>query len=142
MSLEKSQKIVKVLGILSIISAVLGIIAAIGMFGLTGLGAASLDTAAIDEETAGSLVGLGLIGVVILASAIVELLQGIFSLRAAKDASKATPLWVISIISVVFSVISLINSFGSGTQEIFSAIFGLAISCGIFYLANNIRKNA
>ena len=142
MCLEKSQKIVKVLGILSIISAVLGIIAAIGMFGLTGLGAASLDTAAIDEETAGSLVGLGLIGVVILASAIVELLQGIFSLRAAKDASKATPLWVISIISVVFSVISLINSFGSGTQEIFSAIFGLAISCGIFYLANNIRKNA
>ena len=142
MCLEKSQKIVKVLGILSIISAVLGIIAAIGMFGLTGLGAASLDTAAIDEETAGSLVGLGLIGVVILASAIVELLQGIFSLRAAKDASKATPLWVISIISVVFSVISLINSFGSGTQEIFSAIFGLAISCGIFYLANNIKKNA
>ena len=142
MSLEKSQKIVKVLGILSIISAVLGIIAAIGMFGLTGLGAASLDTAAIDEETAGSLVGLGLIGVVILASAIVELLQGIFSLRAAKDASKATPLWVISIISVVFSVISLINSFGSGTQGIFSAIVGLAISCGIFYLANNIRKNA
>ena len=142
MSLEKSQKIVKVLGILSIISAVLGIIAAIGMFGLTGLGAASLDTAAIDDETAGNLVGLGLIGVVILASAIVELLQGIFSLRAAKDASKATPLWVISIISVVFSVISLINSFGSGTQEIFSAIFGLAISCGIFYLANNIRKNA
>ena len=142
MSLEKSQKIVKVLGILSIISAVLGIIAAIGMFGLTGLGAASLDTAAIDEETAGSLVGLGLIGVVILVSAIVELLQGIFSLRAAKDASKPTPLWVISIISVVFSVISLINSFGSGTQEIFSAIFGLAISCGIFYLANNIKKNA
>ena len=53
-----------------------------------------------------------------------------------------TPLWVISIISVVFSVISLINSFGSGTQEIFSAIFGLVISCGIFCLANNIRKNA
>ena len=142
MSLEKSQKIVRVLGILSIIAAVLGIIAAIGMFGLTGLGAASLDTAAIDDETAGNLVGLGLIGVVILVSAIVELLQGIFSLRAAKDASKATPLWVISIISVVFSAISLINSFGSGTQEIFSAIFGLAISCGIFYLANNIKKNA
>ncbi len=35
-----------------------------------------------------------------------------------------------------------INSFGNGTQEIFSAVFGLAISCGIFYLANNIKRNA
>ena len=30
----------------------------------------------------------------------------------------------------------------NGTQEIFSAVFGLAISCGIFYLANNIKRNA
>jgi len=142
MSLEKSQKVVKVLGILSVISAVLGLIAAIGMFGLTGLGAASIDTAAIDDQTAAGLASLGMVGIILLVSAIVELLQGIFSLRAAKDASKAMPLWIISIISVAFGVLSLINSFGKGTQEIFSAIFGLAISCGVFYLANNIKKAA
>ena len=142
MSLEKSQKIVKVLGILSIISAIAGLIVAIGMFGLAGVGAASMDAAAIDDQTAGGLVGLGLIGVVLLLSAIVDLFQGIFSLRAAKDASKVQPLWVISIISIVLGVISLINSFGNGIQEIFSAIFSLVISCGIFYLANNIKKNA
>ena len=101
MSLEKSQKVVKVLGILSVISAVLGLIAAIGMFGLTGLGAASIDTAALDDQTAAGLASLGMVGIILLVSAIVELLQGIFSLRAAKDASKAMPLWIISIISVL-----------------------------------------
>ena len=142
MSLEKSQKIVKVLGILSIISAVLGIILAVSMLGLTGFGAATMDSATMDDETAGGLVSLGLIGVVVLVGAVVDLLQGIFSLQAAKDASKALPLWIISIVGVVLSVISLINSFGGGTQGIFSAIFGLAVSCGIFYLANIIKKNA
>jgi len=79
---------------------------------------------------------------VLLVGAIVDLVQGIFSLRAAKDASKAMPLWVVAIISVVLNIFSLINSFGNGTQEILTAVFSLLISCGVFYLANNIKKNA
>ena len=66
----------------------------------------------------------------------------IFCLRAAKDASKATPLWVVSIISVVFSVLSLISNFGDGASAILSGVISLAIDCFILYLANNIRKHA
>ena len=143
MSVEKSQKIVKVLGILSIIAAIGGLLAAIGMFSLAGAGAAAVNTAvAVDGQTAGGLVSIGLFGVILLVSSITELLQGIFSLRAAKDASKVQPLWVISIISVVMNAISLVNSFSRDTQSILTAIFALIISCFVFYLANNIKKNA
>ena len=140
MSLEKSQKIVKVLGILSIISAVVAFIAAIGMFGIGGLGAAGLD---VNDETIAAGVGIMFVlGIVLLVDAIVSLLQGIFSLRAAKDAAKANPLWVISLIGAVLAVLSVIASItnGEGGQNILTEIFSLVISCFTFYLANNIKK--
>ena len=138
MSLEKSQKIVKVLGILSIIGAVVSFIAAIGMFGIGGNGAANLD---VNDENAAAGVGIMLVlGIVMLVEGVVSLVQGIFSLQAAKDATKATPLWIISIIGVVLAVLSVIASFTNGGQDVLTKIFSLIISCFTFYLANNIKK--
>ena len=136
MSLEKSQKIVKVLGILSIISAVLAFIAAIGLFGIGGLGASM---GANDENVAMGAAIMVFLGVVMLVEGIVSLVQGIFSLQAAKDATKANPLWIISLIGVVLAVLSVITSLTTG-QDVLSKIFSLAISCFTFYLANNIKK--
>ena len=140
MSLEKSQKIVKVLGILSIISAVLGFIAAIGMLGIGGFGAASLDVN--DENVAAGVAVMVILGVVLLVDGVVSLLQGIFSLRAARDATRANPLWIISLIGVILAVLSVIASItnGEGGQNVLSEIFSLVISCFTFYLANNITK--
>ena len=138
MEKSTSQKIIKVLGILSIIGAVLCLVGAAGMFGVGGIGALSVDPE--DNEMATGIFTLFLFGIVLLISGLTELLQGIFSLRAAKDATKARPLWVISVISLILSVISLISSFGKGGQEVFSAIFSVIVSAVILYLANNIKK--
>ena len=138
MSLEKSQKIVKVLGILSIIGAVASFIVALGMFGLGGVGVANMDSSNSDAvQGAGIVFGLG---IVMLVEGVISLMQGIFSLRAAKDASKAQPLWIISIIGVVLAVFSVISSFTSGGQDVLTEIFSLIISCFTFSLANNIKK--
>ena len=138
MSLETSQKIVRVLGILSIISAVVAFIVAIGMLGIGGFGAANLN---VDDENVAAGIGIMLfLGIIMLVEGIVALIQGIFSLKAAKDASKATPLWIISIIGVVLAVLSVITSFANGAQDVLTEIFSLLLSCFTFYLANNIKK--
>ena len=138
MEKSTSQKIVKVLGVLSIIGAVLCLIGAAGMFGVGGFGALSVDPE--DSEMATGVFALFLGGFLLLISGISELVQGVFSLRAAKDARKATPLWVISIISLILSVIALVSSFGKGSQEVLSAVFSVIVSAVILYLANNIKK--
>ncbi|MBR1659049.1 MAG: hypothetical protein IJ705_01865 [Oscillospiraceae bacterium] len=140
MDLEKSQKIVKILGILDIIAAVLGIIGAIGMFGLTGVAAMGVADSGLDAESA--TIGLGSImavGILMLISSIVSLLEGIFAIRASRDASKVGPLWIFAIIAAIFSLISLIASIIQG-QQIGSNIVSLVVNCFTFYLANNIKK--
>jgi vacuolar-type H+-ATPase subunit I/STV1 len=138
MSLEKSQKIVKVLGILAIISAVVSLLAAVGLLGLGGVGVATIDSAT-DEQATGVAV-VFFLGIVLLVTGVVDLLEGIFSLRAAKDASKAGPLWVFSIIGLVLAAIAVIASLMNGGQSLGSDICTLLINGGIFYLANNIKK--
>ena len=142
MDLAKSQKIVKVLGILDIIAAVLCILAAIGMFGIGGLAAGSEDIATnTDLQT-----GVGIfffLAILALVSGVVDLLEGIFALRAAKDASKVKPLWIFAIIGVILAVMALITGIiNGGTESLGSNVFSLAISCCMFYLANNIKKLA
>lgn len=139
MEKSTSQKIVKVLGILSIIGAVLCLLGAVGMFGMGGIGAANAGETP-DQDLAVGIASVFIVGILLLVSGIFELLQGIFSLRAAKDATKAQPLWVISIIALVFSVISLISSFGGESQSILSSVFSVVICAVVLYLANNIKK--
>ena len=138
MSLEKSQKIVKVLGILSIIGAVVTFIAALGMFGLGGIGIANMDSSN-SEAVQGAGIVLGL-GIFLLVEGVIGLMQGIFSLQAAKDAAKAQPLWIISILGVVLAVGNVIASVMNGGKDVLTQIFSLALSCFTFYLANNIKN--
>ena len=141
MSLEKSQKIVKVFGILSIISAVLALLGGLAMLGIGGIGAATAGETADQELAMGIGVAL-LAGVAAILTGVVDLVEGIFCMKAAKDAGKAQPLWIVSIIAVIFAAITLITSFKNGTQEILSAVFSLAVNCFVLYLANNIKKHA
>lgn len=140
MSLEKSQKIVKVLGILSIIGAVVTFLGALGMLGLGGVGIANLDSSN-SELVQGTGIVLGL-GIFLLVEGVLSLMEGIFSLQAAKDASKAQPLWIISILGVVVAAINVVGGIVNHSQDILTQICTLAINCFTFYLANNIKKNA
>ena len=143
MDLAKSQKIIKVLGVLNIIAAVFCLVVALGLLGVGGLGGmAAADLEAPDPDLATGIAVFLIGGLFMLASGVIDLIEGIFSLRAAKDAAKAKPLWVISIISVVLNAGALINSFSQGSQDIATAVFSLLLSCGVLYLANNIKKNA
>ena len=139
MSLAQSQKIIKILGILSIVAAVFVLIGAAGLIGIGGFGAATMDVN--DEEVAGGVVSMMLVGLVMLATGILGLLEGIFSLQAAKNAAKAGPLWVISLVSVIGSVASMLLNIISG-GSFTSGLVSLLINCFIFYLANNIKKHA
>ena len=139
MDLAQSQKIIKILGILSIIAAVFVLIGAAGLIGIGGFGAATMDVN--DEEVAGGVVSIVVVGLVMLATGILSLLEGIFSLQAAKNAAKAGPLWVISLVSVIGSVASMLLNIISG-GSFTSGLVSLLINCFIFYLANNIKKHA
>lgn len=141
MDLAKSQKIVKVLGILDIISAVLCVLAAVAFFGLGGL-ALNTEEAATNTDLQQGVAIFFALGIIMLVNAVADLLEGIFALRTAKDASKVKPLWVLSIIGVVLGVMALITTVVNGGENVLSDVFSLAISCGMFYLANNIKKLA
>ena len=140
MDLATSQKVVRIFGIIDIVVGVLVLVGGVGMFGLGGAGAAVGD---LNDKNV--VLGAGilmLLGIIMLVSGIASILEGVFSLRAAKDASKVKPLWVLSIINIVLSVINLIGSFSNDGTSIFSGIISLAINAVIFYLANNIKNYA
>jgi hypothetical protein len=80
------------------------------------------------------------LGIILLVCSIVNLVEGIFALRAAKDATQVGPLWVVSLIGLVLAVLSVITSLMNGGQSLGSDIFTLLIDGGVFYLANNIKK--
>ncbi len=94
MSLETSQKILKVVGILCILSGIIGIV--IGSLGFVGggiLGAGIANEAVEATEAVGQALGFAFImGIFGLVSGVVDLLEGIFSVRAANDSEKAI-LW-------------------------------------------------
>ncbi len=141
MEVSKSQKIVKVLGILDIIAAVLCIIAAVGMFGVSGVGMVNEEIATNSDMQQGVAIFI-VMGIIVLASGVVDLLEGIFALRAAKDASKVKPLWIFAIIGVVLGVMALLTGIVNGGENVLSNVFTLVINCFMFYLANNIKKQA
>lgn len=137
MSLEASKKILKIFGILCIIFSILGIIIAIA--GLAGGGL----MASTGDDTA---IGVGAVAIIfsvfLLISGVISLLEGIFSVRAAKDTSKIMPAWVFAIIDLVLRVVGLIMNFKNGTSSIVSSVIGLGIGVLIFVAANTIKKSA
>ena len=140
MDLAKSQKIVKIVGILDIIAAVLCLIGAIGMFGLTGAAAMNAPNIDLDPQSLGiGIASFVLVGIFMLIGGVVDLLEGIFAIRASNDAKKVGPLWVLAIIGLILSLISLITSITQG-QQVGSNVLSLVINVVMFYLANNIKK--
>lgn len=119
----------KVVSILQIIFGALTLIIGLAASGLFAAGGAATGV------SAGIVAGLiGLTVVFVILGGVFDILSGIFGLRAAKDASKATPAVVFGAIALVLAVISLIMDFGV------QSLLGCVIPVLYFVFALNIKK--
>lgn len=146
-----SQTALLVLSILNIIAAVLLLLGGLVVM-LSGavLGAvdsseaaAALAGSGITQGEAGVIAGLA--GFVVVFAGIIELVLGILGVRAANDNQKIMPVWVLAIIQVVLSVVTLIMDFAGGSfsaQQIGSSVVSLIVAALILWIANNIKKEA
>ena len=137
MSLDTSKKILKIAGIITIIAGAVLLLS--GLLMVLGLSQVTEEEAAANVDMVGGGI---LLTVIIIASAVFSLLEGIFSVRASNDTSKIMPAWIFAIISSVSALISVFTTMtnGSGASSILSAIVTLALNLLIFYAANTIKK--
>ena len=149
MSIQNAKSTLKVLGILSIILGILGIlvscgvIAGGGLFGANALTSGEVTTAEQADTVTlitGALIALGIFS---LLCAIVDILLGIFSVRASKDTTKIGPAYVFSIIALVLSIISVVLTFYKfNLSTLLSALPSLVFAVVIFLAARTIKKDA
>lgn len=115
--------------ILALIAGVAAIV--VGLMALVGGGI-------IASEAGADLAGVAVIGgIIILISGVCALLEGIFGIRAANDASKAIPYIVMAAIALVFAVIGLImggitnySAISGALIDAFAVWFGIKVKNG------------
>jgi len=145
-----SQKFLLVISIISIVIAALGILGSIaGIMGGAFVGAADpqevssalSDTGLTQGEASGFVVGVFL--VLLIASA-VQLIVGILGVRAANDNQKIMPVWVLALVEVILYIIGIIIAIVNGSfgTDWLSSIISLAFGILMFWVANNIKKQA
>lgn len=147
-----SQKILRVISIIDIVGGVLMLI--LGLMttvagGLLGgaAGSATLDLVeeGIDPSDVGALSMLTTaLAVIVIVEAIISIIEGVLGLRAAKDATKIMPVWILAIITLVASAIGLIMVFVNGTfaSDGITSICTLVMDGLMFWIANNIKNEA
>ena len=120
----------KIFGIFSIICGVILII--LGAMVFIGASQLSPEEIAADPSLSAGVSGMALFFVL----GVISLLEGIFSLRGAKDASKIMPAWIFAIIGVIAAVVGLFTGGSMG-----GSVFSLIVNIVIFVAANKIRKS-
>ena len=130
MSLKTSKRILKIFGIFDIICGIFLII--LGVMVLVGASQLSPEEIASDPSLSAGVSGMAILFILGLLS----LLEGIFSIRGAKDAAKIMPAWIFAIIGVIAAVVGLFTGGSLG-----GSIFSLIVNIVIFIAANKIRKS-
>ena len=138
MTVETSRKILKVVGILGII---FGVIFALGGVLLLSGGSLAQQAGGISLTPEGLKV-MKLGGIASAVLGLSTLLEGIFSVRAAKDFSKIMPAWVFALISLIFNAVDAIWSIiqSAEVRTIVSAAFSIALSILVLGAANKIKN--
>ena len=124
-----SQKFVFVISILNVIGGAVLIILGI-VLAIVG-GSESGDEAA----------GLAITGLLLGLLGLIEIIGGALGLRAARDAKKYKPFYIISLISFVFSILGFIVTIVS-TGFHLSSIGSMILPALMFYCAGNIKSQA
>ncbi len=147
MSIQNAKSTLKILGILSIILGVFGVIMGIGLVAGGGLfGANTLMsgkvTTADGAETVSLVTGMVMaMGIFSAVSALVDFLLGIFSVRASNDFSKINPAYILSIVALALSVISLFLNFAEfNLSTLISAIPSIVFSVVLFLAAKTVKE--
>ena len=148
MSIQNAKSTLKVLGILSIIFGICGVIMGIGLVAGGGLlGAGTLMsgdvTTAEGADTVALVTGMVIaLGIFTIVSACVDVLLGIFSVRASNDFSKIGPAYILSIIALVIAVISVFLNFADfNLSTLISAIPSIVFSIVIFLAAKAVKQS-
>lgn len=137
--MSNSQKYINIVSILNIIAGVIFIV--LGIVAFAGKGA--VGNAALVEQagTADAPAAVNAFIIGMIASGALSLITGILGVRAAKDATKVTPVFVLSAISLAIVVVGLIGSIISGSFSA-SGLLELIAPGLMFWCANNVRKQA
>ncbi|MBP3815583.1 MAG: hypothetical protein J6H21_01800 [Firmicutes bacterium] len=147
MSIQNAKSTLKILGILSVILGIFGVIAGLGLVAGGGLfGADTLMsgkvTTADGAETVSMVTGMVMaMGIFTAVSALVDVLLGVFSVRASKDFSKINPAYILSIIALALSVISLFMNFAEfNLSTLLSALPSIVFSAVLFLAAKTVKE--
>ena len=140
MKIETSKSVLKVCGSIDMFYGVLEILlGALSMAG-GGLVSAMGSLAEADiPEVAGPLVLVTGIGIVLLG--VFSLVEGILSRKAATDPSKARPVFVFAMISLVLTAISVVSAFVNGGFPV-SSIVGVILNGLVVAAAYTMRREA
>ena len=132
-----SQKYIKIIGILNIIGGALFV-----LFGILGfLGKGLVGNEALIEEAGDSSAPMiaNIFLIFMIASGIFSLIIGILGVRAANDPSKIGPVFILAIISLAISVISLVGGIFGGNFSVYSLIECVPPAL-MTWCANNVKK--
>ena len=147
MSIQNAKSTLKILGILSVILGIFGVIAGLvlvaggGLFGADTLMSGKVTTAD-GAETVSMVTGMVMaMGIFTAVSALVDVLLGVFSVRASKDFSKINPAYILSIIALALSVISLFMNFAEfNLSTLLSALPSIVFSAVLFLAAKTVKE--
>ena len=137
----------KALLVLSIIELICGIIVlALGVMTLIGGGIVAGELGSELGAEAGEVAGgiTGVIGGVSVFAGLLSVLAGVFGIRAANDNQKIMIVWVFVLIVAIVNIISIVMAIINGTfgTSAFSLIASLLFSLLMFWICNNIKKQA
>lgn len=126
-----SQKFLLVISILNLVLNGLAIVATL-----------VLGTFAASQDVTGGAVGIA--SYLVIVTSCVSILMGILGLRAANDATKIMPVWILAIIDLVCTVLALVlalinGSFGDNAANLIGGLVGSGL---MFWIANNIKQQA
>ena len=139
MTLQTSKRILKIFGVLGIISGIFSII--VGLVTFVSGGILAGVSSEVDEELAGVLGVTAIAGLLVLVIVgVVTLIEGIFSVQAAKNPKKATPAWVFAIIGLIGAVLGVVTNLKGGLSGLGGPICTLIINCAIFTAAKTVKQ--
>lgn len=146
MERSSSQKTLFVLSIINIVMGALSILAGIMSFvGARILGSATeqeiVEAGVTAESVSYVATAFGVLSVLVLIIGGLSVLEGVLGIRAANDRQKIMPVWVFSIIGLVFSCANTVLSIVQGGFSA-STVISLALNAAMFWISNNIKKEA
>ena len=138
MKIETSKNILNVCGVIDMVYGILEIV--LGVLTMTGGGLLSALGMAVEEgaEVAGALVLW--IGIGIVLFGVFSLAEGVLSRKAVKDPSKAKPACVFAVISLGFTVISLVSAIANSASPM-SALAGVVLNGLLVTAAYTVHKD-